>query len=270
MADLSTGLELILNACEGALQIAVTDDEKPLCFQEWFAPKRYAETLAPALKHIFETLGIAPARLRRVACVCGPGSFTGIRLVLSTASAFRRAGTARLASLDYLQALATSAAIWRGLPYGEKIFVLTYARRDSLHFREYVSYGPKIPAQSASELQIIAPGEALKIIGGLSCHVCGGALDRFPDIFKDPYENMEMPNHKGPVYMPGLCNPILQALCLLARHGDYFPKDLEPIYARSCDAVDNLGEMAAKRGEDPEAVLQQLNSILSADVKSGL
>ena len=31
-----TGLELILNAAEGVLQIVVTEDEAILCAQEWY------------------------------------------------------------------------------------------------------------------------------------------------------------------------------------------------------------------------------------------
>ena len=30
-----TGLELVLNAAEGALQIIVTEDERLICVQEW-------------------------------------------------------------------------------------------------------------------------------------------------------------------------------------------------------------------------------------------
>ena len=32
---LSTGLELVLNACEGELQIVLTDDERLVCAQSW-------------------------------------------------------------------------------------------------------------------------------------------------------------------------------------------------------------------------------------------
>lgn len=262
MPKWSTGLELILNACEGALQIAVTDDEEVLCFQEWFAPRRATETLAPALKTIFSQLQVQPRHFRRIACITGPGSFTGIRLVLSTAAAMRRVTRAQLASLDYLQALASSAVIWRGLPYGKKVFVLTHARRNLLHMRLFISYGPQIPAQPLTELKLVTPQKALQEISGSPSHVCGSALAQHPEIFKDPYADLEPEDHIGPVYMPRLIHPQLAALRLLARHGDYFPKDLEPVYARSCDAVENLPHIAQKQGVDPEQARARLEQIL--------
>ena len=97
-----TGLELILNAAEGVLQIVVTEDEAILCAQEWYRSERATEILAPALAELATSLGIRWSDLRRIACVRGPGSFTGIRLTLATAAALRRCGRAQLAGLDRL------------------------------------------------------------------------------------------------------------------------------------------------------------------------
>lgn len=256
MAEYSTGLELILNACEEVLQIVVTDDENPLCFEEWYAPQKATEILADALHGICRRLGVDMKQFRRVGCFAGPGSFTGIRLVLTTAAAIRRAGHAQLASLDYMQALATSAAIARDALYPEKIFVLTHARKDLAHFQQFVSFGPIIPAQPVEPVRLIPPAEALAAIGGEKCLVCGNALEKYPDIFAMPVTG------KGPIGAPdarimaNLRNPSLSALCLLARHGDYFPSDVEPKYVRSCDALDNLeGEEGREKAEAAERIL---------------
>ena len=52
-----TGLELILNAAEGVLQIVVTEDESILCAQEWYRSERATEILAPALAELLRTRG---------------------------------------------------------------------------------------------------------------------------------------------------------------------------------------------------------------------
>lgn len=240
--DLSTGLELILNASEGVLQIAITQNEKLICFEEWLIQQKGAEILSDAITEICKRLNFIPKDLKRIACVTGPGSFTGIRLVLATSAALRRVSKAQLANINYLQALATSAVIWRGLLYPEKVFVLTHARKNLVHFQQFQSYGPQIPALSVTEIEVITPEDALAKIGNQSCLVCGSALIRYPQTFALPSTG------KGPIGAPNaiilnnLANPISQALCLLARHGDYFPRDLEPNYIRQCDAVENLSK----------------------------
>ncbi|WP_418237186.1 tRNA (adenosine(37)-N6)-threonylcarbamoyltransferase complex dimerization subunit type 1 TsaB, partial [Desulfovibrio sp.] len=159
-----TGLELILNAAEGVLQIVVTEDEAILCAQEWYRSERATEILAPALAELATSLGIRWNDLRRIACVRGPGSFTGIRLTLATAAALRRCGRAQLAGLDYMQALATTAVMRRGMLYGGHVWVLTHARRNLVHCQPFISYGPEIPAQPLQGVTLCTPAEAVAAI----------------------------------------------------------------------------------------------------------
>jgi len=268
----TTGLELILNAAEGVLQIAVTDNSTLLCAQEWHKSERATEILVPALQHICKTLGILPTAFRRIACVRGPGSFTGIRLTLVTAAALRRTGQARLAGLDYMQALATTVAMQHGLLYGSRIWVLTHARRNQVHFQPFVSYGPVIPAQPLGDVTLLPPAEALALMakdphGG---YACGSGLSRNAALF-EPVRTGE-----GPEGAPG-CTPLLKAvspsiaaLCLLARHGDYFAQDLEPLYVRSCDAVENLPQLAQKQGLDSSAAVKTLEHLLQRSPQSDI
>lgn len=261
----STGLELVLNACEGALQIAVSDNERPLCFEEWFAPQRATEILAPALEQICKRLNIAVAQFRRIGCFAGPGSFTGIRLVLATAAAIRRASQAKLASLDYLQALATSAVKRRNLLYPGKVFVVTHARRDLVHFQEFASFGPQIPAQPANEVELASPEDVLKKIAGPPCLVCGSGLCRHAAIFALPVTGQGPEGAPNAELMPDLVNPDPAALYLLARHGDYYPSDVDPKYVRGCDAIENLVEQEGSNAPK----LQELERILARDPVRG-
>lgn len=256
-----TGLELILNAAEGALQICVTANEKPLVFQEWHEAQKASETLPWALEGICHRSGISPASFRRIACVTGPGSFTGIRIVLATAAALRRTGKAMLGALDYMQALATTAAMNLYLLHGQKIWVLTHARRDLVHARAFISFGPIIPAQPVCDIFMTSPREARDLADKEDCFVCGSALARYPRIFEPSWANFA--KRSGARFLPTITGPSRGALCLLARHADYFDEDLMPVYARECEAVENLPGIAKKMGRDPDAAAKKLDELLS-------
>jgi tRNA threonylcarbamoyladenosine biosynthesis protein TsaB len=283
MSQYSTGLELILNATEGVLQIIVTDDEQPLCVQEWHRADRATEILAPALAEICRTLDVSLAKFRRIACVRGPGSFTGIRLVLATAAALRRTGAARLAGLDYMQALATSAVLRRGLAYGAQIWVLTHARRNLVHCQPFLSYGPQIPAQPLSAVDLCSPLEALRRVvedsgallpAGIEAQpplwVCGSGLARNAAVFDEFSGMRQMPlaGNTPVVTLPKLVSPDSAALRLLARHGDYFDEDIEPLYVRPCDAVENLPQLAPKLGMSGENAAAALDAMLERTPQS--
>ena len=265
-----TGAELILNAAEGALQIILTDDGRPLASQEWHRPERATEILAAALADMLQRLGLRPSDLRRIACVRGPGSFTGIRLVLATAAALRRAGKARLAGLDYMQALATSAVMARGMLWGGQVHVLTHARRNLVHYQPFMAYGPVIPAYATAEVRLLPPAEALEAVNAAVADrtghepansraglplICGSALARNA-LFAPLDERHDL------AALPRLIQPTQEALCLLARHGDYFAADVEPLYVRPCDAVENLPELSHRQGLDGAATLAELERLL--------
>ena len=240
----STGLELILNAAEGVLQIAVTDNERLLCAQEWRRAERATEILAPALRDICAALDVRLTDFRRIACVRGPGSFTGIRLVLTTAAALRR------------------------LLYGAPLWVLTHARRNQVHCQPFVAYGPQIPAQPLEAVELCPPDEALRRIAARPGHVCGSGLIRNAALFTPARTGSGPAGAAEACVMPELTNPDIPALCLLARHGDYFPQDLEPVYVRSCDAVDNLPRLAGRQGLDGGEAVSALDGLLTRAPKS--
>ncbi len=265
----TSGYELILNAAEGALQIALTGNGELLCFEDWRKPREATEILAPALEGILARLGLKVGVIRRIACVRGPGSFTGIRLVLATAAALRRVSCAQLAGLDYLQALATSLAMRLNLLYGQKIFVLTHARRNLVHFQPFLSYGPVIPAQPLSAVELLAPEEALSRLALAGpCHFCGSALGRHEALFGAERTGKGPKGAPEALPLPAINHADAAALCLLARHGDYFPQDLEPLYVRPCDALENLPRLSASMGQDEGPARTRLEQLLSRSPES--
>lgn len=269
MSNCSTGMELVLNAAEGVLQIIVTDNGQICCAYQRQTPDRGAEILAPALAEICTSFAMRPADFQRIACVRGPGSFTGIRLTLATAAGLRRTGKAVLAGLDYMQALATSAVMMRDVLYGTRVWVVTHARRNLVHCQAFIAYGPRIPAQAEAPVVLCAPGEARAAIIAQPGYICGSGLLRNTSVFglwcdEPGTTSILAQSVNTPVIpLPRLICPSVEALCLLARHGDYFAEDLEPLYVRPCDAVENLPQLAARQGVDADAAVRELAMLLT-------
>ena len=259
-----------MNACEGVLQIAVTESEVLRASQEYVVPRGATDILALAIQEICGHLHIRPRDFRRIACVKGPGSFTGIRLVLATAAGLRRTGRAQLAGLDYLQALATTAVQQRDLPHGAHVWVVTHARRELVHVQHYTSFGPQIPAQAARPVDLLSPAEAMNAIARRPGHLCGSGLARYPDVFAPAHTGAGPTLSPTSTPMTKLVKPSIEALCLLARHGDYAWADVEPNYVRPVDAIDNLPRLAARQGLSPEQAHARLQELLSATPKSDI
>ena len=157
------------------------------------------------------------------------------------------------------QALATTAVMRRGMLYGGHVWVLTHARRNLVHCQPFISYGPEIPAQPLQDVSLCTLAEAVAAITADTADavlVCGTGLRRNADACA-PLENLP-----AVTCLPACIHASTEALCLLARHGDYAPEDIEPLYVRPCDAVDNLPDLARRQGRDSDAATAELERLL--------
>ena len=262
------GLILALNAAEGRLQIVLADGSDLLCAQDWAASRRGTELLAPALEGIFAGLRLPFSDLRRIACVRGPGSFTGIRLVLATAAALARASGALLAGLDYMQALALGVRV-----FGEeqsaalqRIWVLKHARRDMALAQVFVPGRDDVLPRAISDLELLSPQCCLQRMqeqaqGGMRLWATGSALAR----------HAEFAALSGLAFcVPArFWGPSPEDLLLLARHAEYGSRDIDSLYVRPCDAVENLENIVSRRGEDPASAKARLEELLAAPPDQG-
>lgn len=149
LAEATGAITLALNAAESRVQAAALRGGETLFAQEWHVPSQGTELLAPALADAFARMRLSLADVRRIACVQGPGSFTGLRLVLSTAAGMARALGAELAGLSYTQLLACGPL----LPRGTVLWVLTHARRGLVHMQAF-----RMPGEMPDAANAAAPG----------------------------------------------------------------------------------------------------------------
>ena len=77
--------------------------------------QRTAQILAPRLRSLLADVGWSPARVELVAVTIGPGSFTGLRIGVTTAKTFAYAVGAQIIGADTLEVLAMQAPPQAGI-----------------------------------------------------------------------------------------------------------------------------------------------------------
>ena len=289
-------ITLALNAAESRVQAAALRGGETVFAQEWHVPSQGTELLSPALADAFARMRLSLRDVRRIACVQGPGSFTGLRLVLSTAAGMARALGAQQAGLSYTQLLACGPL----LPRGAVLWVLTHARRGLVHIQAFRMPGETVDVAAVSNdaaqpsprptplPEPLTPVEAAT----LDAAVARMAAARFDEAASagtaapPPEENAS-----GRVFLMGsgatrnraalapalaallpgtrfvparFDHPAPALLLPLAAAATYGPDDVQPLYVRPCDAEENLPAMAAARGMDPEQARRELTRLTSA------
>lgn len=218
---------LVCNAAEGCVDTVIGRGAAIVAARQWDAPTSGTEILAPGLDILLRECGLAPADIKRIACVCGPGSFTGIRLILATAAALRRVLHIPLAGLNFMQALAIRA----GQTYLEakRVGVVTHARRNLVHYQVF-SCGPgKALPESCAPVELVSPDKAAqRLLDDDTNVIIGSALSRHT-VFASV-----------PVTACTDIRPHAQDLWTLAQAAVYNHADIEPLYVRPCDAIENL------------------------------
>ena len=149
-----------------------------------------------------------------------------------------------------------------------------------------------IPAQPGSTVDLCSPEEALKRIvasrtaplpdgvpaGSRTIWVCGSGLARNAAVFcpldimrPSPDGTRPKADEGAPIVTRDeLVTPGINALCLLARHGEFADEDIEPLYVRPCDAVENLPQLAPRQGLTGEEAATSLERLLQRPPQSDI
>lgn len=89
--------------------MAAFDGERVLAAHELTSKQRSAQSLAPALRDLLAEQTWQPRDVQLVAVTVGPGSFTGLRIGVTTAKTFAYAVGAELVAVDTLEVIAMQA-----------------------------------------------------------------------------------------------------------------------------------------------------------------
>jgi tRNA threonylcarbamoyladenosine biosynthesis protein TsaB len=208
--------------------IALVDSNKPLGEWNLNVRRTHAGRLLPGIQHLLHETGIEMGQIDGFAVTLGPGSFTGLRIALTTAKTLSLVTGKPLAGIPTLDVLVENVPFAEGLVCpaldarkGE-IFAAVY-RKDSRGGTNRVTDYLSVPPETLSEM---IEGPALMLGDGVS--VYGDRLQekcRHPITFAPPEYHY----------------PRASVLCRLAieklSEGDQtHPRDLQALYARASDA----------------------------------
>ena len=118
-------LLLSLDTASTTLSLSLFENEKVLAKFDETMLRGQAERLIPEIQNLFEQTGRKVAQLNAVVVGVGPGSFTGVRVALSTARGFALALNVPVYGVSSLDAYAYGA--------GEDVFVALDTKRGDFY-----------------------------------------------------------------------------------------------------------------------------------------
>ena len=86
--------------------VAISGNEKLLALRESFVDKSHAALVTVFIQELFEETGLKPADLDAISVSMGPGSYTGLRIGVSTAKGLAYGLGKRLIAVNTLKAMA--------------------------------------------------------------------------------------------------------------------------------------------------------------------
>ncbi len=228
---------LVINGVEDRLQVVIGQNKEVLFSQETKAPAKGILVLPQAIETGCQLTGIESGDIDRIACVRGPGAFTGLRITLALTLGLAKGRNIPLAGIDYLPLLAEAPAHF----LKSEIWVMTYARKKIVYRQGFL--------KKRNALKAISRPQAVPLVQALQevktrktdSFLLGTGIRKNLDVCGQ-YLSQEKILDQIWDYPSG------SVLLKKAVQANYSYQPVEPMYLRSSDAEANYSEIAAKRG----------------------
>lgn len=178
-------LLLALETATDTCGVALADGRRVLAEAAVHRPRAHAETLVPLVRDVLRTGDVARTDLDAIAVSAGPGSYTGLRIGVSTAKGLAMAVGAALVAVPALEAMAWAAQ--PAMRTGDAVCALFPSRRAEVYAAVYrrsdASLGLLAPA-TASPTATLA--ERLLTLDADTLWLVGPGADRLRPLLADP------------------------------------------------------------------------------------
>jgi tRNA threonylcarbamoyladenosine biosynthesis protein TsaB len=212
---------------------AALGTESGVWYTEIDAGSRHSELIMECVDWLCKTAGLSSVDLKAVACLKGPGSFTGLRIGYSTAKGLCMALGIPLIAIPTLDCLAYPLSVWPGLilpaiDAKRSCFFTAFYRRGS-RITDYLDITPETIVKTLGEIALV-PGEPIILTGS-------GAEMLYSSFAKlIPMENIKI----QPQFQRGVGKELLEmAKSIILKGVDDINSG--PDYLRKSDAEESFG-----------------------------
>ena len=186
--------------------------------------KNHSETLLAALQEVLERAGESLGSVGLVAVGLGPGTWTGLRVGITTAKALAYALAVPVIGISTLDAIAAGVADYTG-----RLAVIVDARRREVYGRSYDVDG-KGAITARGEIFVVPPGSLGRFVDA-DCALVGNGIDLLVE--QDRQKRHILSRRFGEVDAGVICRLAVGRY----RHGGPDSLcDVMPIYVRKSDA----------------------------------
>jgi tRNA threonylcarbamoyladenosine biosynthesis protein TsaB len=145
---------LALDTCDSRGSVAVLRDDEVLKAIPHAGTEDYSSWVLPSVEKALKASGLSTRDIDIFAVASGPGSFTGVRMGLTTVKAWSEAFGTKIASVSRLEAMAVQAAAG-----GQYVAAFVDAHRDQVFGGLYRREGPEL--SPVKDEMLAAPAEFL-------------------------------------------------------------------------------------------------------------
>jgi tRNA threonylcarbamoyladenosine biosynthesis protein TsaB len=152
---------LSIDTCDSRGSVALLQDDSVLGLIPHETSDEYSSWLLPAVKEVLNMAGLGMADVDGYAVAAGPGSFTGVRVGLTTVKAWAEVYRKPVASVSRLEGIAAQVTSAAG-----EVAAFVDAQRGQVFGAIYEKDGDTLAI--LGEERVIAPEEFFKLVGELT------------------------------------------------------------------------------------------------------